>query len=478
MTTSRLPAWARPSDVADLMRLSVPIAISRMAVMLMGVTDAIVLGQFAPAELAYVLNAWLPMGISLGLGLGILLGVQVLTSELLRVGREKDYVRIFRRGLLWGALLGGALTLLLIPTAGSFFHWIFVTIAPPSEAAGIDAPPEVVAAETASVTRILAFGLMGHMLSLACSYYLEALRRPLLVTIVMYGGVLLNLFLNLAFVGGWWGMPQMGAEGVAWATSITRWMIVIVMLTLVARLTPGFRRSPAAPAGEARRQLEVGTGTAISNVAEWGGFNITYVIATWISIATNSVYGYTVQVMGLCFMFYLGIASATSVRVAEAIGRGEAQEVRNAGRLGVVATIAMGLILAIILTLFAGPISTLLVREDAVIGGVALAPAIAALLWLAALATIFDGLQATASFALRAQGMVWLPTAIHIGSFFVVMIPVCYWLGITQGGGALGVLQGAMAGVFVAGALQVALLEWKAARPIKERAAGSVFISH
>ena len=478
MTTSRLPAWARPSDIADLMRLSVPIAISRMAMMLMGVTDAIVLGQYAPGELAYVLNAWLPMGISLGLGLGILLGVQVLTSELLGVGREKDSGRIFRRGLLWGALLGGALTLILIPTAGSFFHWIFVTIAPPSEAAGIDAPPEVVAAETASVTRILAFGLMGHMLSQACSYYLEALRRPLLVTVVMYAGVVLNLFLNLAFVGGWWGMPQMGAEGVAWATSITRWLIVIVMLILVARLTPGFRRSPAAPAGEARRQLEVGTGTAVSNVAEWGGFNITYVIATWISIAANSVYGYTVQVMGLCFMFYLGIASATSVRVAEAIGRGEAQEVRNAGRLGVVATIAMGLILAIILTLFAGPISTLLVREDAVIGGVALAPAIAALLWLAALATIFDGLQATASFALRAQGMVWLPTLIHVGSFFVVMIPVCYWLGITQGGGALGVLQGAMAGVFVAGALQVALLEWKAARPIKERAAGSVFISH
>mgnify|MGYP002628501935 CR=1 FL=1 len=478
MTTSRLPAWARPSDIADLMRLSVPIAISRMAMMLMGVTDAIVLGQYAPGELAYVLNAWLPMGISLGLGLGILLGVQVLTSELLGVGRERDSGRIFRRGLLWGALLGGALTLILIPTAGSFFHWIFVTIAPPSEAAGIDAPPEVVAAETASVTRILAFGLMGHMLSQACSYYLEALRRPLLVTVVMYAGVVLNLFLNLAFVGGWWGMPQMGAEGVAWATSITRWLIVIVMLILVARLTPGFRRSPAAPAGEARRQLEVGTGTAVSNVAEWGGFNITYVIATWISIAANSVYGYTVQVMGLCFMFYLGIASATSVRVAEAIGRGEAQEVRNAGRLGVVATIAMGLILAIILTLFAGPISTLLVREDAVIGGVALAPAIAALLWLAALATIFDGLQATASFALRAQGMVWLPTLIHVGSFFVVMIPVCYWLGITQGGGALGVLQGAMAGVFVAGALQVALLEWKAARPIKERAAGSVFISH
>ncbi|MEX1251988.1 MAG: MATE family efflux transporter, partial [Hyphomonas sp.] len=465
MAKTRLPVWAKPSDVADLMRLSVPIAISRMAMMLMGLTDAIVLGQYAPDELAYVLNAWLPMGISLGLGLGILLGVQVLTSELLGVGKEAGSGRIFRRGLLWAVILAGALTLVLVPTADGFFSWIFVTIAPPSEAAGIDAPPAVVAAETASVTRILAFGLMGHMISQACSYYLEALRRPLLVTIVMYAGVVFNLFLNLAFVGGWWGMAQMGAEGVAWATSITRWLIVIAMLILVARLTPGFRRSPAAPAGEARRQLEVGTGTAISNVAEWGGFNITFVIATWISIAANSVYGYTVQVMGLCFMFYLGIASATSVRVAEGMGRGDGQAVKNAGRLGVVATIAMGLILCVVLVLFRDAISVLLVREDAVISGVALAPAIAALLWLAALATIFDGLQATASFALRAQGMVWLPTAIHIGSFFLVMIPVCYWLGITQGRGAQGVLEGALVGVLVAGMLQVALLEWKAARP-------------
>jgi MATE family multidrug resistance protein len=478
MTKSRLPAWARPADIADLMRLSVPIAISRMAMMLMGLTDAIVLGQYAPGELAYVLNAWLPMGISLGLGLGILLGVQVLTSELLGVGDEANSGRIFRRGLLWAVILAGALTLVLVPTADSFFRWVFVTIAPVSETAGIDAPPEVVAAETASVTRILAFGLMGHMLSQACSYYLEALRRPLLVTIVMYAGVVFNLFLNLAFVGGWWGMPQMGAEGVAWATTITRWLIVIAMLIFVARLTPGFRRSSTAPAGEARRQLAVGTGTAISNVAEWGGFNITFVIATWISIAANSVYGYTVQVMGLCFMFYLGIASATSVRVAEGMGRGDGQAVKNAGRLGVVATIVMGLILCVVLVVFRDFISILLVREDAVISGVALAPAIAALLWLAALATIFDGLQATASFALRAQGMVWLPTAIHVGSFFLVMIPVCYWLGITQGRGAQGVLEGALIGVLVAGSLQVALLEWKAARPIKERAAGTVFIPH
>jgi MATE family multidrug resistance protein len=476
MATFRLPLWAKPSDVADLIRLSVPIAVSRMAMMLMGLTDAIVLGQFAPEELAFVLSAWLPIGVSLGFGIGILLGVQVLTSELIGTGEEADTGRVFRRGLLWAVVLGIALTLVLLPLSGPLFHWLFVEIAPPTEDTVM--APEVVASQTAIVASILALGLTGHMISQACSYYLEALRRPLLVTVVMYVGVAMNLVLNILLVAGAYGIEPMGAEGVAWATSMTRAMIAVVLLVLVWRLTPGFRPSKPAPAGEARKQLDVGTGTAISNIAEWGGFNLTYIIATWVSIAANAVYGYSVQVMGVCFMFYLGIATATSVRVAEAIGRGNQNEVRNAGRLGVVATIVMGVMLGVLLILFAGPVSKLLVREDAIIGGIALADAIAGLLWLAALATVFDGVQATASFALRAQGMVWLPSAIHLGSFFVVMIPVAYWLAITLERGAAGVLEGAFVGVFVAGILQVALLEWKAARPIKERAAGTVFVPH
>lgn len=478
MSTFRLPAWAKPSDIADLLRLSVPIAVSRMAMMLMGLTDAIVLGQFAPGELAFVLSAWLPIGVSLGFGIGILLGVQVLTSEMLGTGQEAGSGRIFRRGLLWAAVLGAVLTLVLLPSAGPLFHWIFVTIAPQSQAAGEALAPEIVAAETAQVTRILALGLTGHMIAQACSYYLEALRRPMLVTLVMYAGVFINLILNIILVAGAFGVEPMGAEGVAWATSITRALMAAVMLALVFFLTPAFTASPPAPAGEARRQFNVGTGTAISNIAEWGGFNITFIIATWVSIAANAVYGYSVQVMGVCFMVYLGIATATSVRVAEAIGRGNQEEVRNAGRLGVVATTVMGILLGVLLVIFAHPISVLLVREDAIIGGIALAPAIAGLLWLAALATVFDGVQATASFALRAQGMVWLPSGIHIGSFFVVMIPICYWLAITLERGAAGVLEGAFVGVFVAGILQVLLLEWKAARPISERAANSALLPH
>ena len=60
MRTHRLgwPAWARPADITDLLRLSIPIAFTRMSQMLMAVTDAIVLGQYAPGQLPYILNSW------------------------------------------------------------------------------------------------------------------------------------------------------------------------------------------------------------------------------------------------------------------------------------------------------------------------------------------------------------------------------------------------------------------------------------
>jgi len=106
----------------------------------------------------------------------------------------------------------------------------------------------------------------------------------------------------------------------------------------------------------------------------------------------------------------------------------------------------------------------MLVNGEAQIDGVLLAPAISSLLIFTALATTYDGLQATASMAMRAQGVVWLPSAIHIGSFFVLMIPLCYYMGITIDRGARGMMEAVAITLFIAGALQWLILETKMAR--------------
>lgn len=465
MTQRAWPAWARASEIVDLLRLSGPIAISRLSWMLMGLTDAIVLGQVKGQEheLAFILNSWLPIGVTLGFGMGILLGVQVLTSELVGRGEEHLSGRIFRRGMSWAVLIGLVVTAIVYLVAAPLFDLLFVHINP-NENISASLTPEQFSAETALITQILSLSLLGFMMSTVCSYYLESLRRPLIVTITSYLGVGVNLVIDLALVLGWWGMPQMGGEGVAWATVGSRWAITLALIGFVIWLTPALKPSEPGPDDEAKRQITVGGGTAVSNVAEWGGFNLTYTIAAFVSVAVNAVYGYSVQVMGFCFMFFLGIGTATSVRVAEHVGRGDMQGVKDASRLGVAATFVLGTVLAVLIYVFKDGVALLLVNSEASIDGTLLAPAIAAMLIYAALATTFDGLQATASMALRAQGIVWVPSAIHATSFFALMIPLCYVMAVSMGRGVQGMMEAVTITLLIAGSLQWGLLEWKTAR--------------
>src|SRR5262245_35806248 len=104
--TSRLPSWAQPKEMLDLVRLSVPIAISRASFMLMQLTDAILLGRYAPGELPFVLNGWLPIGVMFGFGMGLMIGVQVLTAELSGQGKTNETGRIFRSGMVVALVYG------------------------------------------------------------------------------------------------------------------------------------------------------------------------------------------------------------------------------------------------------------------------------------------------------------------------------------------------------------------------------------
>jgi MATE family multidrug resistance protein len=300
------------------------------------------------------------------------------------------------------------------------------------------------------------------MLGIAASFYLEALRKPNLVTAVSMAAVVLNLFLDLILV------PLYGAIGVAWATTGSRFFMMAAFLVVIWSVTPGFRKSAPAPKDEFARQNKVGIGTGIANVAEWGSFNLTFVIATLVSIDSGTIYGLTIQMMGVIFMIYMGMGTATSVRVAERYGRRDAQGVREASRLGVVASVLLGLALALLLILLRDWIAVeSLNGSDAASDGARLVATLSLMLAFAAFVTIFDGLQAVGAMALRAQGVVWTPTAIHVGSYIFLMLPLCWWLALPEGHGVWGVFVGIAIASVAAGLGQILALEWKAARGVR-----------
>ena len=70
----------------------------------------------------------------------------------------------------------------------------------------------------------------------------------------------------------------------------------------------------------------------------------------------------------------------------------------------------------------------------------ALVASTAPLIVLSAYALIADGGQVVMASALRGAGETWVPTAMHIVSYFGVMIPGCWILAFPMGYGAAGLV--------------------------------------
>ena len=441
------------SAILDLLRLATPIAASRLALPLMSITDTIVLGKMAPLEIAFITTGYLLFSVGFSIGTGILQGVQVITAELSGVGRGHDSGRVFRRGLLTGSVWGLGFGLIAILIAGPLFGRL-----------GFE---DETRAGMTSASQILLYGLVGQMIATAAGTYLEALRKPNLVVVVMYGCVLANLILDLALVAGIWGFPPMGADGVAWASTVVRFIQAAVLIVFVGLFTPGFVKSSPTPDGEFGRQTTVGMGGAFSMLAEYTAFNLTFVIATQASLTDGSVYSIALQPTFFCFMLFLGIGVATSIRVAEHFARGDFEGVRDASRLGVASFGLIALLLSGLIYLGRAELSAMMINIKAEPEMVAI---LTVVVGISALVITFDGLQAVVSQALRAQEVVWASTAIQILAFVVVMLPAAWWFAIVKGQGAAGVMWGVVLGSFVAGSAQYAMLEWKTARRMSMRA--------
>lgn len=433
-------SFLRLVDALDLVRLALPVAATRASFLMMGLTDAIVLGRSRPGELPFVLNAWLPLGVTMGFGLGLLTGVQVLTAELSGAGRGVETGRILRRGVAIALGYG------LVATAAC------ILVARPLMAVFGFEEPVVVA--TAECTRILAYGLPAQMLFAACASSLEALRKPGIVTVISWTAVLLNAWLDILWV------PALGALGVSWATTLSRVAMAAAGLVAAAVCTPLFVRRGRSPRGEFARQSRLGYGAALANVAEWGSFNLTHVFASLVSLDAGAVWGIAVQVLSAVFMVAVGLGSATAVRVAEHRGRDDWEAAGRAARLGMTVSLVIGLLLAAAIWLGRGWLAGHWLDAEGTADGARLAPLLAAMLAATAPVTVFDGIQGVASMALRAAGLVWAPTAIHAAAYVALMVPLCWWLAFPAGYGLWGVVVGVAIASILAGLLQGALLEW------------------
>ena len=426
------------SDGLALLRLTGPVALARIGVMAMGLTDAVVVSRYSALELSYQALGWALPAVALVAGMGFLSGVSVMTSRHHGAGTPELTGAVLRRGLRYALGLGAASGVglyLFGPAMLDAFHLA------PGLAAG-----------AAPVLRVLAASL-PMMLVAACSgLFLEASGRAGLSLAVMWIANLFNLGLDLLLVPGTLGLPALGAVGSAWATFGARTFLAVTLTACIFRLkdarTLGLlepARDGRAAAGEQRR---VGYGAGLSQLAESAAFSDMNLVVGVIGALAVAGWAVVLNLTAIVFMTPLGLSSACAVLVGRAYGARDEAGVRRAAIVGFCAAGAYGLIAMAVTVPLRHVIAVAYSADPALIA------AASAGVGLAALFFIPDAVQVVAAQVLRARGDVLAPTLTHVASYAVVMLPLGWLLAVKLGWG----LNGAILAVILASLLSAGLL--------------------
>lgn len=432
--------------VRDVLRLAGPVALARLGIIGMGLADVIVVGQLAPDELPYQALGWAPTAVFLVAAIGLLQGVQVLAARATGEGNPQGAGVALRRGLVLG-LVAGVLSAALMWLGG---ERLFTTFGIGEDLAGPSTP----------VMAVLALSIPLHLLYVAGTFFLEAVKKPGISTAIMWGANVVNVVLNL-----WW-VPEYGAVGSAWATVGARVFLAVVILVWIYALLRDRKHygvgAKNAVGPSYRALLGVGIAAAVSQAVEAGAFSAMTVIAGRLGAEFVSAYQIVLNIMALVFMVALGVGAASAVLVSEAIGRQAPQDAARAGWTGIAINAVVMIVAAVAILVFAEPIGRGYTADLAIAG------LVASLMWVAALVLHPDGAQVVIASVLRARGDNWFPTFSHIAAYAVVMPVLGFWLAEHQGMGVAGLLFA----IFWASVLSAAVLLlrwWALARKLPRR---------
>jgi MATE family multidrug resistance protein len=404
------------AELAPMFRLAWPVALAELGWMAMGLVDTMMVGRVSAEAIGAVsIGSHLFFAVAI-FGIGMLLGLDFLVAHAFGAGRLVDARSALVHGLYLSVVLSIVLTAVLL------------ALVPRLRDLGIE---PAVARETGPYLSALIWSLLPLLLYATLRRYLQALGLVRVVMVALVSANLINLFGNWLLVFGHLGFPALGAEGSGWATAISR---VYMFLVLLGYLVWYERRTGAGlvlpwrfELNRMRELVRLGLPSALQLLLEVGVFAAATVLAGNLSAVQLAAHQVALGAAAFTFMVPLGISSAAAVRVGHAMGRGDLLAAARSGWTALLMAAAFMSIAALVFLAVPGWIIRVFTNESTVLEtGVAL-------LGVAAVFQLFDGLQVVGTGALRGSGDTRTAMLANFAGHWLLGLPVgyalCFWIG-------------------------------------------------
>ncbi len=433
------------SDFKATFNLALPIITAQVGVMLMGFADTVQVGRMAQGSVPALAAAADANGIFFNIAIIGYICLQVvapLVSSAQSSNNPGKCKQLLRASVVV-SLIMSVICAMLIVLIGLNIDLL--------------KQPKEIKSMTLDFLWIITISIFPSFVFSAIKSFTDGLSHTKVAMQITVSALLLNVVLNHFLINGYKDIiPALGLNGAGYATLTARiyMAVAIIIYTLRDKAFKPYLQASTQGLDSIKtlvgKIMKLGIPSGFQGFSEVAAFYGAVVMMGWISLPHKAAHQVAIGFVSMTFMAATGIGAAGGIRVGSGMGEKNRKTIIDAGT----SALLMGLLFmgtcSLIFLIFNDFLASY-VKDDQV---VALAAEL--IIW-GGIFQLFDGTQAVSVGILRGMADVNVPTIITFIAYWVVGLPMCYFLGFVLDLKHIGIWIGLTSSLFVS----ASLLSWR-----------------
>ena len=440
----------------ETLKLALPVMLTQVGQVSVHLFDNIIVGKLLGAKALAAVSLGNAIFFSIFIfGMGFSLAIPPLVSEAHSQHQHDRINNVFRHGFVINVLLG---LLLMLAIFG------FIPLLP-----HFNQPKEILP-DTVTYLSIVTISILPFMVFQTMREVSEGLSYTIGVTKATIIANIINIILNYVFIKGLFGIPAMGVAGSAWATFIARIFMMIFLYFVLLRQESTKRyikefslKIELFTKEMFEKLIRLGFPTALQMFFEVTAFAAAAFICGLISAKDIASHQIALSMASFTFNLCIGFSVASTIMIGRKLGEKDFVNLEKVGFNNLKIAFIFMLLCGLFFIVGRDILPTYFTKkEDAEV--ILLA---SKLLIIAALFQLSDGIQVTALGCLRGIQDVKVPSILTFIAYWVITIPLGYYLCVTLKMGAFGMWIALGIGLTISAVLLVIRFKKLSERRIK-----------
>ena len=399
----------------NLFYLSLPVIVINLLHTAYNLADTFWLGQYSGDALAAITFAFPLVFFLISLGMGLAVAGSVLVAQFEGSGKtgRRDYAAS-------QTIAFSALASILLGLFGYFFIGDIV---------GLLGATGNVAASASGYLQIISIGLFSMFGFLVFQSLMRGFGDTVTPMLLMLGTVILNIIIDPFFIFGWWILPEMGVEGAAIATILSRTLALSIGIAILFKGSRGLEISLSEMKpdfGFFKKMMNIGIPASLEGAGRSISVNALTAVVGW-TFASPVIagFGIGIRIFSMIFLPAAAVGRGVESMTGQNLGAGNYERAGETARTGAKYTFLILTALGVITFIFADSIASVFIssgQENSAL----IAKTGADFLRYVAFSFGFIGVLRSYNGSFRGAGKTLTAAVISIATLGLIRLPIAY----------------------------------------------------